>query len=406
MATLKVVLDTRKAKTDGRYLVKIRITHQRKSWYYPLDIYLQSKHWDAQKARVKRNHPNVKTLNLKIRDAYNHVESKVLELELSKPTYQLQDIKNLFIEQETEKSITVFSFADDIIQQMKQAKRIGNAQSYKNGIVKLKEYIGGKENFTFEEIDYNFLCEWEADLLGGGLKINSVAAYFKAIRAIYNRAIKAGIVNRNVYPFDEYKIRTEKTVNRALSKEQIQQIEQLELLPNTAISRARDYFMLSFYLIGINFRDLAFLTVDNLHNDRIIYKRAKTGKIYSVKLINPASKILDKYKAINPPFLLPIIANKYIGDLEQQIKIAKEAVKNVNSRHLRKIAEMLEFEERLTTYYARYSWANIAKKLGYSKDLIAEALGHEYGNKVTGIYLDNYDKELIDEANKRVTTFI
>jgi len=32
----------------------------------------------------------------------------------------------------------------------------------------------------------------------------------------------------------------------------------------------------------------------------------------------------------------------------------------------------------------RYTYANIAKQLGYSKDLIAEALGHEYGNKVTG----------------------
>lgn len=403
MATLKVILDTRKTKQNGKYLVKIRVTHQRKSWYYPIDIYLLEKYWDASKERVKRQYPNAKLLNLKIRDTYNQVETQLLELERSNSDYTLNDIKNLFTEQEPEKPITVFSFADDIIQQMKQAKRIGNAQSYANGIVKLREYVGGKEVFSFEEIDYNFLCEWEATLLSGGLKINSVTAYFKAIRAIYNRAIKAGIANRNTYPFDEYKIRTEKTVNRALSKEQILQMEQLKLPPNTAISRARDYFMLSFYLIGINFRDLAFLTKENLHNDRIIYKRAKTGKIYSVKLLSKAKLLLDKYKDANPPFLLPIIANKYRGDLEKQVKIAKEAVKNVNSRHHRKIAEMLEFKEQLTTYYARYSWANIAKKLGYSKDLIAEALGHEYGNKVTGIYLDNYDKELIDGANERVT---
>jgi len=46
--------------------------------------------------------------------------------------------------------------------------------------------------------------------------------------------------------------------------------------------------------------------------------------------------------------------------------------------------------------------ANIAKSLGYSKDLIAEALGHEYGNSVTGIYLDNYSNEMIGEANANV----
>jgi len=56
----------------------------------------------------------------------------------------------------------------------------------------------------------------------------------------------------------------------------------------------------------------------------------------------------------------------------------------------------------LTFYYARYTWANVAKQLGYSKDKIAEALGHEYGNKVTGIYLDNYGNEVIDEMNLEV----
>jgi hypothetical protein len=35
--------------------------------------------------------------------------------------------------------------------------------------------------------------------------------------------------------------------------------------------------------------------------------------------------------------------------------------------------------------------------MGYSKDLIAEALGHEYGNKVTGIYLEQFDQQLLDK---------
>ena len=70
--------------------------------------------------------------------------------------------------------------------------------------------------------------------------------------------------------------------------------------------------------------------------------------------------------------------------------------------YLKKIATDLKIPKDISTYYARYSWANIARSLGYSKDLIAEALGHEYGNRVTGIYLDNFDKGIIDEANKKV----
>ena len=40
--------------------------------------------------------------------------------------------------------------------------------------------------------------------------------------------------------------------------------------------------------------------------------------------------------------------------------------------------------------------------MGYSKDLIAEALGHEYGNSVTGIYLEQFDLELVDEMNLQI----
>jgi integrase/recombinase XerD len=45
----------------------------------------------------------------------------------------------------------------------------------------------------------------------------------------------------------------------------------------------------------------------------------------------------------------------------------------------------------------RYTYANLAKQLGYSKDLIAEALGHEYGNSVTGIYLEQFDNDVVDK---------
>jgi hypothetical protein len=50
----------------------------------------------------------------------------------------------------------------------------------------------------------------------------------------------------------------------------------------------------------------------------------------------------------------------------------------------------------------RYSYANVAKQLGYSKDLIAEALGHEYGNSVTGIYLEQFDNDIVDKMNLNI----
>jgi integrase len=82
-------------------------------------------------------------------------------------------------------------------------------------------------------------------------------------------------------------------------------------------------------------------------------------------------------------------------------KLYADFRKKLNKK-LKKISKILEIETPITTYVFRYSYANIAKQLGYSKDLIAEALGHEYGNAVTGIYLEMFDNEIVDNLNENV----
>jgi integrase len=98
-------------------------------------------------------------------------------------------------------------------------------------------------------------------------------------------------------------------------------------------------------------------------------------------------------------FILPIITNK--KDYQVQVEQARQGYRYLN-KNMKKIAKLCNIDLPITSYYARYSWANIARAKGYSKDLIAEGLGHEYGNKVTGIYLDQYPDSIIDECNADV----
>jgi integrase len=161
--------------------------------------------------------------------------------------------------------------------------------------------------------------------------------------------------------------------------------------------------MLSFYLIGMSFVDLCHLKPADIQDGRVMYKRKKTGKIYNIKLTEKATVILDYYRdhPHHSPYILPIIPERAIGDKEKEWYWAAEGFKYCN-KYLRKIAVQCGITDKITTYVARHSWATIARSLGYSKDIIAEALGHEYGNKVTGIYLDYYSNEVIDEVNERV----
>jgi len=87
------------------------------------------------------------------------------------------------------------------------------------------------------------------------------------------------------------------------------------------------------------------------------------------------------------------------------IRGIKYKTKIIN-KYLSRIIKDLKIDQKVTTYTARHSWATIAKKAGFSIEIIAEALGHEYGNRTTAVYLDNFDQSVIDEANQKVIKLI
>jgi len=153
---------------------------------------------------------------------------------------------------------------------------------------------------------------------------------------------------------------------------------------------------LLFYCRGMNIRDALKLTPDNIKAGRIIYRRSKTGKMYSVAITPAIAELLQTL--IGNGTLLGVMTPDELADNDTCIQRFHQCSKVIN-HHLAKLSEMVKSNEVITTYVFRYTYANIAKQLGYSKDLIAEALGHEYGNKVTGIYLEQFDQSVIDEMN-------
>ena len=72
------------------------------------------------------------------------------------------------------------------------------------------------------------------------------------------------------------------------------------------------------------------------------------------------------------------------------------------NKYLKRIAVKCEIDTKLTGYVARHSWATIAKKMGYSVEVISEGLGH--GEiRTTQIYLADFDDNVLDDANDMIT---
>jgi len=395
--TYKLFLDERTPKSNNKFALKLRITYNRKHKVVPVNVELRKDEWNEDTQKVKASHPNAKLITVKINQTLNDIQEKALRFETTEKVYGVENLAGMG---SNEKIVTFKSFAEQEIESLTRAGRIGNAITYRTATNKIIAFTG-KNGLRFEQIDFKLLETFTNSMLAEGMTMNAIASYMREIRAIYNKAIKAELVEQKYYPFTKYSIKTTKTISRALTVEEMKKIIQLEIEPNTTKWHSRNYFLLSFCLIGINFTDLFKLTPDSIQNNRIIFSRSKTKKIYSIYLQPMAQEILSCYfkPENNPDFLLPILSK---GDTPVIVKKkALQGIKTANE-YMYRIGKELLIKQEITSYFARYSWANICKGLGYSKDLIAEALGHSYGNAVTGIYLDNYGNEVIDNANKAV----
>lgn len=401
--TLKVFLDTRRKNSKKIYPLKVRVTLDRKHKEINLGIKIDEKYWDNKQEKIKPNHPNCSLIQLKISRTLAKIQEGSLKLENQDKSVTSTEIFNLL--QKKKATTSFIEFANEQIENLLKAGRIGNSIAYRCAIEKVKKYIG-KNELKFEQVDYRFLEDFEISMINDGMKPNAIASYMREIRAIYNKAIKMEIVELKYYPFSKYKIKTEKTINRALTIEEIKSIVKIDLTGYSNLVIHRKLFLLSFSLIGMNFADLLSLKQENIINGRVIFQRKKTKKVYSIKLLEISKQLVKDLQLstnINSNYILPFVKSNETN--LQQKKDIGLVIHNTND-NLKRIAQILKINKPISTYYARYTWANIAKSLGYSKDLIAEALGHEYGNKVTGIYLDNFDKELIDEMNEKVMNVV
>lgn len=277
---------------------------------------------------------------------------------------------------------------------LKQNKR--TRKLYEGTANKVRQF---DDKITIDKVNKTWLISFE-QFCAKTMSINGYAIHMRNIRAVLNYLIAEGVATN--YPFKTYKIKKEKTVHRVLTEEQLRLIKYADS-PGFCMEY-RDMFMLSLYLIGINIKDLLYLTPDNMMNERIIYHRFKTNKLYNVKIEPECAEILQRFHG-----------RRYLLNCLDRYKDYLDYLHHMNDG-LKKLG--MEYKEgkgyvegaksicpELTSYWARHTWATIAYGIGISKDVISQALGHSNGIQVTDIYID-YDLEKVDDANRKVIDYI
>ena len=419
MLTIKAEIKRSELKVDGTYNVKIRFTLDRKVKRLSTNLFVTQQ--DLTKSLKFKEDTSIKR---EIDRLVLYYREQCLKLQLDQNHYSLDEIiEFLNGEQEKQQTIDFIKFSREWI----ASATIKGAPNYTTAINALVRFVG-KEELDINLITLEFLEQFKAFLIGErdartkklmqqGKRVTSnrtLSLYLVSIKKLFNEAKrKFNKKDKNLIlipnsPFEDFKIpKQEATRKRAIS---VDIIKKLWKLPYKDMKKgykstcrynlAKDCFILSFCLIGINSADLYNAT--KMRGNTIIYNRTKTkarrldGAKMMVDIPKIVQPLIDKYKDSTGKRLFNFY--QYYGD-------EKTFNKAINSG-LKEIGSILEVDD-LEYYAARHSWATIAlNKVGIDKYIVHAALNHiDDSMKVTDIYIE---RDFVNEnkANAKVVKYV
>jgi len=419
MLTIKAEIKRSELKVDGTYNVKIRFTLDRKVKRLSTNLFVTQQ--DLTKSLKFKEDTSIKR---EIDRLVLYYREQCLKLQLDQNHYSLDEIiEFLNGEQEKQQTIDFIKFSREWI----ASATIKGAPNYTTAINALVRFVG-KEELDINLITLEFLEQFKAFLIGErdartkklmqqGKRVTSnrtLSLYLVSIKKLFSEAKrKFNKKDKNLIlipnsPFEDFKIpKQEATRKRAIS---VDIIKKLWKLPYKDMKKgykstcrynlAKDCFILSFCLMGINSADLYNAT--EMRGNTIIYNRTKTkarrldGAKMMVDIPKIVQPLIDKYKDSTGKRLFNFY--QYYGD-------EKTFNKAINFG-LKEIGKLLKIDD-LEYYAARHSWATLAvNKVGIDKYAVHAALNYiDEAMKVTDIYIE---RDFVNEnkANAKVVKYV
>lgn len=395
MITVDVVCYKYKPLKNRELPIKIRVCKDRKTRYINLGVSTKMEHWDFEKNQPKADCPNRELLEKLIASKISEVKSKIVELKSEDKEFSATTL--VYKVSNPVKLVTVGELFRQHLSRLEEEKRTGyrlSIQQTYNSLIKFNRHL----DIPFSEMDYNWLRRYETLLRKQGKSENTIGIRFRTIRMIFNLAIEMEVVKPEYYPFKKFKVSKlhQDTAKRAITKDDVQAIINYPTAgKGFYVCLAIDLFTFSYFMGGINFVDMAFLTERNVIDNRLIYTRKKTGKLINLPLQERAALLLKRYKDKSKPYLFPILSDFHKTE-QQRLNRLHKVITKVNTV-LKSLGEELNIPVKLTTYVARHSYATILKRAGVPTSIICESLGHS-SEKVTQVYLDSFENSQIDKA--------
>lgn len=209
------------------------------------------------------------------------------------------------------------------------------------------------------------------------------------------------------YPFLDYKIPTFVPPKIVISNSEIEKIINCKDFKDVWEEYSRDIWVTLYRLNGINFIDLLKLRWDDINGNYLIFYRHKTQRTrrnnirpIRIRISEKIQSLLDKIGDRNSPFIFGLM-NKEDYD-ETYLKNRNKKLKVKINHYLRIVGKRLNLSMSLDISLARDCYANTLKRANVNPLKISENMNHSDPRTTTLHYLDNFDQEVLDEANEAV----
>lgn len=369
MATIKLAVLKHTKSKNGSYKIRISIGHRSETHYIvtPYSVNALSEFDNGIVVRV----PNAHEINIKLRNLLNDYEER-LERINSPEDYTCKELRDLLKSMRTHSSKVTFKQVSEQYQkELIEDGRGSYAGMLQNSLRLFFEFTGG--DVFLSEISTITISEFERWLKRKGVSQTYISMTLSMTRTIVNRAIRMQLVTYSVHPFTYWKRPADPERELDISVEDMRAIRDAQ--PRLKKQRiARDIFMLSYYLGGINLIDL--LEIDFRGVSVLEYTRHKSrnmklsDKRISFTLQPEAKELISKWM------------NRNTGRLDFGYKFSYKNFLAYVTRSIKSLAKDIDVQDyRKVCYYtARKSFVQHGFDLGISLEVLEYCIGQSVKN--------------------------
>ena len=359
--TVKAVLRNNYVKRDGTAAVLLRVTIDRRIKYYPLNIFIDPDDWDHDKGTIKRKDDSAFKTNAYIVICKKKVNDCVLNLQIYEKPITFTSFEELYLQK---RPMTISALADDFMKNNSGRLCIGSLNNYKTEKNKLNAF---RENIFLTDIDHKFLIQYEnfmREKLGNCT--NTVNKSFRKLRALVNYAHKINALDKNYYPFQDYKIKDTPVKRDFLTIDEVKRLIHLRRVHlSEKLLNTLNYFLFGIHT-GLRFGDIYILRHSHIFKDGDIqYVDISTHKTLQETII-----------PLNKEALHCIAEAKYYPGKHQGDRIFNCYSNQKTNEYLKLLAFYAKINKHLTFHTARYTFASILLNHGMNMPVIQRLMAH------------------------------